>query len=194
MKFLAVRQVSLMTHRQCCVDRAFLYHVTGVGWEPSPTPPPRYTHWVAYINWLLALNPQYPEMLSHLLVISLTGSHSSSSSLTLTSPICKHHPDKEWVALSYLWCFSLASFFLPFILLGLELLSSSLLWVHLVVQFGPMRAGGWRLRGRLPSGDPYAATASTTAVWTSSLVPDSEGRTPRQPPPLLSTAWWRYEF
>jgi hypothetical protein len=31
MIFLAVRLVSLMTHRKCCVDYPFLYHVTDVG-------------------------------------------------------------------------------------------------------------------------------------------------------------------
>ncbi len=36
MKFLAVHQVSLMTHRDCCVDCPFPYPVTGVVWEPRP--------------------------------------------------------------------------------------------------------------------------------------------------------------
>jgi hypothetical protein len=31
MKFLAVCQVVLMTHRECCVDPPFPYHVTDVG-------------------------------------------------------------------------------------------------------------------------------------------------------------------
>jgi hypothetical protein len=41
MIFLAVCWVSLMTHHECCVDRPFPYHVTGVGWELSPPPPPQ---------------------------------------------------------------------------------------------------------------------------------------------------------
>ncbi len=36
MKFVAVHWVSLMTSRECCVDRLFPYHVTGVGRELSP--------------------------------------------------------------------------------------------------------------------------------------------------------------
>jgi hypothetical protein len=31
MKFLAVRRVGLMTHREFCVNCPFLYHLTGVG-------------------------------------------------------------------------------------------------------------------------------------------------------------------
>ncbi len=33
MKFVAVRHVSRMSHRMCCVDRPCPYHLTGVGWE-----------------------------------------------------------------------------------------------------------------------------------------------------------------
>ncbi len=40
MKFLAVHWVGLMTHREYCVDCPFPYHMTGVGWELSPPPPP----------------------------------------------------------------------------------------------------------------------------------------------------------
>ncbi len=39
------------------------------------------------------------------LVNGSTGSHSSLFSLTSTSPICKHHTEKEWAAFSYPWCF-----------------------------------------------------------------------------------------
>jgi hypothetical protein len=38
MKFVAVRLVGLMTSRECWVDCPFPYHVTVVGWEPSPLP------------------------------------------------------------------------------------------------------------------------------------------------------------
>jgi hypothetical protein len=31
MKFVAVSQISLMTHHECCVDRSFPYQVTGAG-------------------------------------------------------------------------------------------------------------------------------------------------------------------
>ncbi len=36
MKFVAVGRIGLMTHHECCIDHLFLYHVTGVGCEPSP--------------------------------------------------------------------------------------------------------------------------------------------------------------
>ncbi len=43
MKFVAVHRVGMMTHRECCVDHPFPYHVTGVGWELSPPPAGRGT-------------------------------------------------------------------------------------------------------------------------------------------------------
>ncbi len=52
MTFVALHRVGQMIYRECCIDRLFLYHVTGAGWEPSPPPPHKYRHWVAYFNRL----------------------------------------------------------------------------------------------------------------------------------------------
>ncbi len=51
-------------------------HFLLLDWCWVRTEPTR--HWVAYLNWLLPLNPQYSELLSHGLVTGSTGSHSSS--------------------------------------------------------------------------------------------------------------------
>jgi hypothetical protein len=76
-------------------------------------------------------------MLSHGLVISSTGSHWSSPSSTSTSPICKRHPEQEWVTLSQQGYFYLAGCLLPFVRLGLELLSSSLFLSRYFVRVAP---------------------------------------------------------
>ncbi len=52
-------------------------------------------------------------MLSDGLVIGSTGSHSSSSSSSSTSPICKHHPEQEWVALFIFGVFLWQAAFCP---------------------------------------------------------------------------------
>ncbi len=79
-KFLAVWWVGLMTHGKCRVDCLCPYTSLGVGWESSPPQPPQYRQWIAYLTHFLALNPQYPETLSHGLVFGTTGSNPSSSS------------------------------------------------------------------------------------------------------------------
>ncbi len=64
-----------------------------LGENRAPPPPPcRYRHWVAYLNWLLALNPQYSETL---VTLTCDGSLSSSSSSTSTSPICNVTQNKS---------------------------------------------------------------------------------------------------
>jgi hypothetical protein len=63
-----VRRAGLMTHCECCVDCLFLYHVTGVVKTETPSPAGIGTGLPIYTGFLV-LNPQYPEMLSHGLVI-----------------------------------------------------------------------------------------------------------------------------
>ncbi len=94
MKFLAVRRVSLMTHHECHVDCPFHNHVTKC-WVRTEPPPTVKAMGRPFKPSFLALNPMYPETLSHGLVIGLTGSHSSSLSSSSTSPICKHRPELE---------------------------------------------------------------------------------------------------
>ncbi len=125
-EFLAARRVVLMTHHECWVDRPFSYHVTGVGWEPSP-PPCRYRHWVAYLNWLLALNPQYSGMLvtltcDWLYLLILTHHHLHQLQLLPSAMLPRTRVSSSFLPV----VFSLAGCILPFIQLGLELLSSSL--------------------------------------------------------------------
>jgi hypothetical protein len=85
-KFLAVRQVGLMTHRKCRVDRPFPVTWLGNVWEPFPPPP-------AVQARSRLFNPCFPGlksdtvMLSHGPVISCFGSHSSTPSSMTTSPL-----------------------------------------------------------------------------------------------------------
>jgi hypothetical protein len=82
-KFLAVRRVGLMTHREYRVDRPFPVTWLGNVWEP--TPPPR------SMGLSRLFNPRFPGLkvdtftLSHGSVISSFGSHSSTSTSSTTS-------------------------------------------------------------------------------------------------------------
>ncbi len=139
MKFVAVRQVGLMTPRECRIEHPFPYQVTGVGWEPGP--PAGIGTGSPISTDFLALNPQYLKTLSYGLVIGSTGSHSSSSSPTSINSLLQHYPEIALVALSY-QCYFLWLAVYALVQLGLELLSSSLsLSRHSVREallFGPL--------------------------------------------------------
>jgi hypothetical protein len=74
---VAVCPVSLMTHCECCIDHPFLYHVIGVGWEPSTLQ--RYRHWVPFFKltfWRLTLStPKFCHMDLWLARLVLTHHH-----------------------------------------------------------------------------------------------------------------------
>ncbi len=75
-----------------CVDPLFPYHMTVARWELAP-PPFIWRAWLPILIDFWALFHRYPESLSHGLVISLIGSHSSSFSSTPTTLSPK--PTKE---------------------------------------------------------------------------------------------------
>jgi hypothetical protein len=125
MKFLTVRLVILMTHRECCVDHPFPYHVTRIGRELSP-PPHRKWQWVTYFNWLFGSLLSVPWN-----AVTWTCDWLNWFSLIIIFPDFIIFPlqcylELEWVAFSYQWYFSLAGCLLALVWLGLELLSSSL--------------------------------------------------------------------
>jgi hypothetical protein len=72
-----------MTLRKCRVDRPFPYHVIWCWVLIEPPPPRSIGNGLLILTDFLALNPQYPEKLSHGFVIGSTGSHSSASSPTV---------------------------------------------------------------------------------------------------------------